>query len=330
MGLLRCLECDSADRVHHFLSLYPHLLSLVGSPPLHTPALRDHCVELARQEVVEKVDALKGQRDQLPDFEVASRKEHILRKLQRLIPGECPGLSVLASPGNGEFATQPIDIASLLKQHWGGVFCRRPVDLTNMRNWGVHRFASFPQAGLHAEHSKWQLRLSHVVEAIRTSGDSSPGPDGIPYRAWRKLEDFVAPILYDAALSMQESSTIDELPPGFNHSHLCCLPKKPAGTHPAFGEFYTAAKTRPMSLINTDNRLLASSYRSLLEPLADAVVPPMQRGFLRGRSLLRNAFEIDHASMLASLEEKNAVLILFDFEAALPSISRDFRHPSFC
>ena len=77
-------------------------------------------------------------------------------------------------------------------------------------------------------------------------------------------------------------------------------------------------------MVNTDNRLIASSHGDLSEPLADKVASPMQRGFLQGRSIIRKAREIDHASILASLEERNAALILFDFETAFPSISQDF------
>ena len=45
----------------------------------------------------------------------------------------------------------------------------------------------------------------------------------------------------------------------------------------------------------------------------------MQRGFLRGRSILRNVLEIDWESMRVSLSSQRGALVLFDFEAAFPS-----------
>eukprot|EP00975_Prorocentrum_lima_P007007 1504258-Prorocentrum_lima.AAC.1 len=38
------------------------------------------------------------------------------------------------------------------------------------------------------------------------------------------------------------------LPPDFNHARLICLPKKAAGTHEEFGDFYTCENTRPLSV----------------------------------------------------------------------------------
>ena len=61
-----------------------------------------------------------------------------------------------------------------------------------------------------------------------------------------------------------------------------------------------------------------------MEPLADQVVSGMQNGFLRGRSIMRNGVDIDLESMVASLSWDRPALVLFDFEAAFPSISHDF------
>jgi hypothetical protein len=50
----------------------------------------------------------------------------------------------------------------------------------------------------------------------------------------------------------------------------------------------------------------------------------MQRGFLQGRSLLSNVVDIDYESMRVSLKHDRGMLILFDFEAAFPSLSQEF------
>ena len=44
------------------------------------------------------------------------------------------------------------------------------------------------------------------------------------------------------------------------------LPKKIAGVDPLLGDYYTAADTRPLVIVNTDNRLLASAMRVRMEP----------------------------------------------------------------
>ena len=49
-----------------------------------------------------------------------------------------------------------------------------------------------------------------------------------------------------------------------------------------------------------------------------------QRGFLQGRSMIKNVVELEHAAMCASLDNDDSAIVLFDFTAAIPSISRDF------
>ena len=132
-------------------------------------------------------------------------------------------------------------------------------------------------------------------------------------------------VLHEAARQIQEEDfSIEELPDGFNTSFLCCLPKKPTGTDPTAGDYFAPSSTRPLSLVNTDNRLIASSFRVLLEPLIEPLISKAQRGFLRGRQMLSNILDIDFESMKISLLHDKGALILFDFEAAFPSVSQSF------
>jgi hypothetical protein len=50
----------------------------------------------------------------------------------------------------------------------------------------------------------------------------------------------------------------------------------------------------------------------------------MQKGFLKGRSMLSNVVTIDHEAMRVSLQCDSGAIVLFDFKAAFPSIDRDF------
>ena len=54
-----------------------------------------------------------------------------------------------------------------------------------------------------------------------------------------------------------------------------------------------------------------------------------QRGFLHGRSMMRNITVLEHAAMVAACEEEEeAIILLFDFTAAFPSLSRRFMFAS--
>ena len=105
---------------------------------------------------------------------------------------------------------------------------------------------------------------------------------------------------------------------------LCCLPKKPSGADPTTGEYYSAENTRPLSIVNTDNRLIANSYRLRWEPIFAKWVSEYQRGFLPGRSMLSNVIDVDYEAMTVSLTQPQGAIILFDFRAAFPSISHTY------
>ena len=88
------------------------------------------------------------------------------------------------------------------------------------------------------------------------------------------------------------------------------------------GDYFTPEATRPLSIVNSDNRILASAARLAWEPLITPLIGSHRQGFLQGRSLTRNLIDFDYFSMLASLTEQHSAAILFDFRSALPSISQ--------
>ena len=136
--------------------------------------------------------------------------------------------------------------------------------------------------------------------------ESAPGPDGIPYKAWKMLGTLGVDVLFETACFLQRSDSLQFLMADFNKAFLCCLPKKPSGTDELLGDFYDAKNTRPLSLVNTDNRLIANAYRLAVEPMACEWVSQRQRGFLMGRSLLSSVIDVDFESMRVS-RSMNAV-----------------------
>ena len=181
----------------------------------------------------------------------------------------------------------------------------------------------------------WQVQRKDIAKAIKISGNSAPGPDGIPYISWRKSGDLATNILHEAATALQSDQAIpllqnlhgDDTRPGnheFNLGLLICLGKKPHSTHPEYGEVFRPGSTRPLSIVNTDNRLLANAARLRWERLLNPWISPQQQGFLGNRSILKNVLDIDYAAMTTALTNNQGALVLFDFASAFPSISQDY------
>ena len=58
----------------------------------------------------------------------------------------------------------------------------------------------------------------------------------------------------------------------FNISYLFCLPKKPAGQLDDGTDYYDAEATRPLALVNTDNRIVAAAAKRRWERTLNAFV----------------------------------------------------------
>ena len=83
--------------------------------------------------------------------------------------------------------------------------------------------------------------------AIQYAGNSAPGPDGIPYSAYRH-SDLARIALGGVATYAVTDATGDLIPEDFNHSRLICLPKKPTGTLADGTCYYSPEATRPCQL----------------------------------------------------------------------------------
>ena len=81
-------------------------------------------------------------------------------------------------------------------------------------------------------------------------------------------------------------------PDDFNHATLVLLPKKPSmevdGT-----KWFSPKDTRPISIVNADNRIIANVFRKVLAGFAERVCSKDQRGFLNNRFLLVNKVDTD-------------------------------------
>lgn len=158
----------------------------------------------------------------------------------------------------------------------------------------------------------------------RKSGGSSPGPDGIPYEFYKTFWTLFGPELRDVfhetflvAHSNPTSSAFDPLPsPALASSHRTgiILPfyKK--------GDATLMSNYRPITLTNSDCKLLSSALVSRWAPHVTSVVDPNQSGFLPGRFIGDNI--LNHLELIDHLHHHNlpGVMLFLDFHKAFDSI----------
>ena len=159
--------------------------------------------------------------------------------------------------------------------------------------------------------------LSDILDAISTTTNSCGGPDGIPFSAWRAVKQHAAPVLH----LVLKSICAGRLPPdGFNHGLLFLLPKK--GT-------LLPSDTRPISVTNADNRILAKAVVTAITPALQATLHKAQKGFVQGRQFedhIRDLNEKFYEMVEEGPAGENFFILFMDTAKAFDSIDHVFVH----
>ena len=151
------------------------------------------------------------------------------------------------------------------------MFRSRGVDEELLKTWVAEDIAvRQPHGELQPAMADVRLLRNHVAAAVHHSNNSCPGPDGIPYAAWRRLGDDAIDVLWTAMREMTEeesppslggikenlqrsgSTLLETVYPEFNESLLLFLPKKAVDTTAEAIEIYEpGGRDRSMSRILT-------------------------------------------------------------------------------
>jgi len=208
----------------------------------------------------------------------------------------------------------PASAAGLLADHWGPVFAAKSIEAEAALP--IMQFTQAVPPGL-----LWTIDREGFHEVMAKPRDSAPGPDGIPFGAWRAAGPAFFDIMFAAFSSFMSGAC---LPEGFNDCNLAFIPKGD-DPHDALLVARTPATTRPISLSNTDNKYFALALDRPLAEAATVTVHPRQRGFVHGRSLIDNVLEVEGFGQSYTIAEAdNPAILLFDLMAAFPSLSHQW------
>jgi len=216
MEYIRALERGALGEISTCLLRYSHIASLVHNPYDHMGnisiklrAIKDHVVDLARAQAFEALDqaaAIDTEGDRVRATRVRQKASRLLYKLA---PGKGGSVGAIRC-GGGALATDAASMAKVLSQYWGDVFRSRGVDEELLKTWVAEDIAVRQSHGeLQPAMADVRLLRKHVAAAVHHSNNSCPGPDGIPYAAWRRLGDDAIDVLWTAMREMTE----EESPP---------------------------------------------------------------------------------------------------------------------
>ena len=123
-------------------------------------------------------------------------------------------------------------IVEVVNRHWKKTFERRfTPDGTTLRKW----LENFPRKFSDSDVGAWTPSEEDVESAIAHCDHSAPGPDGIPFAAFKAVPKLAAKVLHQVITAMISDPDFDA-PEYFNRAWLALLPKKPFAVDEVHGD----------------------------------------------------------------------------------------------
>ncbi len=232
-------------------------------------------------------------------------------------------VAALARP-DGALVTDPAAMASIAVRHFAAVSAQPACDPAARRQLvnAVRARAPTADAQEAARVAARDVTLDEVRQACRGQKPTGcSGDDGLPPGVWRLAEGVLQPLL--AALFSAIGRT-GQVPAGFLNGVVSSIHKR--------GALTDIANYRPITLLNTDYRLLTRVLATRFGPALNKVIGPEQTAFLPGRQIgdsvrllqmLPAALRAARVADNAAFDSSGAIAFL-DVKGAYDTVDRTF------
>jgi exonuclease III len=229
--------------------------------------------------------------------------------------GEERRLPPVQSPATGRWVSGGVPLAQVVAEYWAQVSDEPGIDpaaqeqvLQAVRDTGM-RIEAVVADMLGRE----EVLEEEVCAALKHAPSGKvPGLDGLPVELYRRYKEVCVPLL---AKLFTAIGRLARVPLGFLDGVISILHK--AGLREVLGNY------RPITLLNTDYRLLAKVLAYRLKSVQGRVVGPEQTAFLPGRHIGENIMLLQLLPH-ALPADSHAVAVFCDFRKAYDTMSRAF------
>jgi len=237
-----------------------------------------------------------------------SHYTQLLQKLKLELPSNRKRMRFLQADNNSTITNKPLEMANIIKGFWSKVWEEREDAPTNKV---LNKY--FNNYNKHISITPKIPSIEIMTTNIKNTNNSCAGPDGIPFAFYRELIDISPKLLRDTLILL---TTTDNPPPdNFNHARLFIIPKNTS---------ILINNTRPISVTNTDNRIIAKSIAHSITPCLQDFLDEAQQGFVKERQGSKLIINI-HDNYYKALDKKQQHYILFmDTRKAFDSIDHSF------
>lgn len=169
------------------------------------------------------------------------------------------------------------------------------------------------------------VSAEEVTQAISASrAGTSPGPDGIPIELWRWCKEDAAPLLAAVLTAIGSADAAEQVPAWFAQGAVTAIYK-------GKGDMTLLGNYRPITLLNTDYRLLAKCLATRWAVVLGKAIGRHQTAFLPDRLIGENILfqQLLPAALRSQrtrpeLGPANGAVAFLDFKKAYDTVSRPF------
>ena len=229
---------------------------------------------------------------------------------------------------DGALLTTNLDIANGLTAHFAAVSAAPDIDPA-ARRLVVDAVAADVARGdavrpippeLAAAAGAPEITEEEVREAMQyLATESSPGPDGLPFDLWMIGDGAWAPTLAKFYSALGHAAAVSDtpvLPPGFNLGTITPLLK------PGANDTTAAASYRPITLLPTVYRILATVLERRFARAMAPAIGPEQSAFLPGRRIEDAINTISLLPQAVAASGESAANIYLDISKAFDTVYR--------
>ena len=145
---------------------------------------------------------------------------------------------------------------------------------------------------------------------MKLNSRSAQGSDGLTSDLYKTQKEFFVPILTKLFNDIYETSYV---PPSFEQAIIKVIPKKP--------NVYDIGNFRPISLINTDQKILSHILAFRLKKVLDILIGPHQTAHLTNRNIKISLMKLQ---TFASEMSKREGIVALDFNKAFDKVDRNY------
>lgn len=225
----------------------------------------------------------------MPDLHKTAKRRKLRLRLEPYRPRRKRLTMQALYDAEGTPVVDEASIGDLIARVWEPVFARREVDQEHMQH-----FLSFVPSD--AGRTAWTWPRGQVATVASRMPSSAPGPDGLPYSFWANAGPSAEDFVDDVA---ERATRGESIPAAMLASHTVFPPK---------GEYHDdtaqvmrrATELRPLTLMRTSFKMIATIANQELTLIADKVVAGNQRGFIPHRVMSDNILQFEGAAFAYS------------------------------